>query len=1104
MRFVTLVTLRDSSGAERFVYGHALPYRPQLREAREWRSIQRAVDGKISLARYTSVLGEDAFAELHTAFLRGTMLRLPIAGEKESIVRSRPLMVQRGVVRASRAESERLTPLVYADEDHRTLWGAEPVAVYDDLLGLVTGAPEQRAVNLRRFLSLLRELVPVPFDSGQFWRVGCFEVIDAVVPGGGDDDVRIELLNNRSPLGLRIELRGAVAKIATHLRVRVDVGAGGVASQRLVDRVILIKAPHLCEVDLLEAGVNFRIDVYGGADGHCVCSRVLARITGAAVSSFIVPEGGLLERLPPELAEHVRTGISQRHPGLSRADPWATAQAAAAAYERRDFPAPSLGFNMVHEPDGQRDLVRAFLASAGAGTITIADPYFDDEALISHFVGRRDLAADLIIVTSLDDDTRSSESEEATSVSKSGDPSLCTTQLATALSLRDLLDAAKKHHNNLPRRLRIVNVASTDAGNGQQFHDRFIRVRSDTNDILWWLGNSLNSAGTRRYPLFAAEISGQQRIEFGEYVRLLGEGNVRGRPEARGTTHFTNRWTYEPVAPVTPQHSEMEAFPGWERVLAILGSVAGVSVDTSNEAAIDASIEALRRSGVLADHTPHPSWAVLDERKADVAAYLADLIKRPGDHSALVADLATWAYKGGFRGGDLSLNCRTVARVLRFTNNIIEQSAAADPLAWSFTSCTFEDAIHRAIMRLERGDFHDAIPPLLTYARDVAIANAPNLYWRFVVRSRRDRVYASVTAYDWNAIRSAEPAALQDDLTLIAQAVAVLLESHEPEHARELIRAASLSPIEQAFGLTTILVSERGPLEETWPLLEPTWADIVISSDIAVRLERLLERHPHDLELLARFADAHPESPQFRDLLISEWVRYLPFRGQPAPEGRGSSSAYRAAQPMMADIVVRQFLASEQPAQRFNAAVLERLNLNELIGPFARESDYQAWHEAGAAGARVLFVGCQIVGEVKDGALLLDPLARLAVTLSVNRWGDASHDLVAVNAAIALARAARTHPPLRIAADELLGTPAVPEALRFAVALWLDDDAESVEARTADISVDAALQPFLPEQRAGVVAAFIRRLNAVAPNGSIIARLVELEAAPNQGVGADG
>ena len=1098
MRFVTLITLQDGSGTERFVYGHALPHRPELREASEWRSIQRKVVEKVSLTRYTAVLGQGAFEELHTALLSGTMLRLPLSGGLESAIRSRPIMVARGPVRASRAEFERLTPLVHEDEDHCTLWSSQPVAVYDDLLSLVTGPPEQRAVNLRRFATVLRELVPIPFDAGQLWRVGCFEVIEAVVPGGGDDDVRIDLLNSRSPLGLRIELRGAVAEIATHVRVRGDGGVGGIASQRFVDRLIAISAPHVFEVDLPEAGVNFRIDVFGGADGHCVCSRFLSRVRGMAISVSIGRDEGLLERLPPELAEHVRAGTSHRHPGVSRVDPWATAQATAAAFERRDFPALSPGFYMVYEPDAQRDFVRAFLASAGTGAITIADPYFDDKALRLHLIGRRDITADLIIVTSLDDDTRALASATSNRESESGQ-SLPPAQPRTSPSLRDLLGAADENHNDLPRRLRIINVASVDAGNGHQFHDRFIRVRSETNDILWWLGNSLNSAGSRKYPLFAAEVSGQQRIDFAEYVRLLGEGKVRGRPEAMATTHFTNRWSYEPAAPVTPQNSELQAFLGWQQVLANLGSVAGVRVDTSDEAATDKSIEALRRSGVLADHRPHPSWGVPDERRADVAAYLSSVLTLPQDHSVLILALATWADHGGLQGSDLPMNCRTVARVLGIAHNEIEQLAGSDPLSWSFTSCTFEDAIDRALMSLERIDLHSVRAPLLKYVRDIAIANAPNLYWCFVVRSRRDRVYASVTdSYDWSAIRSAEPTALRGDVTLIAQVVAVLLVSREMERARELIRAANLPPLDCAFGLSKVLVSERRSLEETWPLLEATWADTEISDVVAERLERLLDRHPQDLELVARLADTHPEPPQLRGLLIAAWTRHLPFNGQPAPEGRGSSSAYRAAQPLMACIVTRQFLAFELPAQKFNAEVLRRLNLIELTRPFAREIDYQAWQDAGAAGARVLFVGCQLAEVCADGAALLTPLKNLATQLNHNRWGEASHDLVAVNAAVALARTAKAHPAFRPVADEVLVAPTIPDALRFAVALWLDDDAASIEARTGDIDVNAALRPFLPGQRAEVVAAFIRRLEAVAPSASIIARLVDLEAAQSR------
>lgn len=310
------------------------------------------------------------------------------------------------------------------------------------------------------------------------------------------------------------------------------------------------------------------------------------------------------------------------------------------------------------------------------------------------------IAAELTVITSLDDDTRVAESESCRDEAGRGN-AILPAPTGSVPSLRDLLDAAEEHHNDLPRRLRIVNIASRGARKGQQFHDRFVNVRGAANALLWWLGNSLNSAGTRRYPLFAAEVPGQQRIEFAEYVRLLGEGNVPGRPEAEATTHFTNRWTYDPPAPVTQHHPELQAFPGWERVLTILGSVAGVRVDTSGEPAINECIEALRTCHILADNRPHPSWSVPDERRSQVAAHLADLLRDRGSQATLIVDLATWAYHGGVQGGELSLSYRTVARVLRVAHNEIERTAASDESTWSFESRTFEDSIDRALRKLD-------------------------------------------------------------------------------------------------------------------------------------------------------------------------------------------------------------------------------------------------------------------------------------------------------------------------------------------------------------------------------------------------------------------
>jgi hypothetical protein len=1078
MHFVTIIVLVDASGGEAFVYGNALPPRDGLREADRWHVIQRNLGSGISVKRYTSVLNDAAFADLQNALLAGAPLsfRAQLAdGEVRAItIAARPAMIERGPVRASRADFQRLSPLLYADEDHRTLWSGKPNAFFDALLGTIAGAREERATALREFLTALREFVPVPFDHGQFWRVGCFEIVDLAVAGSRDDDVRFELLNDRTPLGIRVVLSGAIAANATHLRIQAYGGMGGSSDQRVLDRVLVLTEPAV-DVDLPEACVNFRIDAYGGSDGRCLCSRIFSRFTGVAMSSYVVDPDFDLQKLPPELKAYVERGISNSHPGVSRVDPWATAQATAVAYERRDFPVRTPGFYMEHKPEEQIRLVRAFLKSAGAGTMMIADPYFDAEALEKHLVGQRNVLADVVIVTSLDVDTSpiSARLSDMWGVPIPAEPS----------SFTKLLQSAEKHRNQLPRRLRIVNVTSKAGLNGKQFHDRFVRVNDANNDALWWLGNSLNSVGRQSYPLFAAEVSGQQRLAYGEYIRQLGDGTIPRRENATVTEIFKNQWISTARPAVTPAHPEMEAFPGWMRVIVLLCEMANISIDVSDESSIASAIVVLRDAGLLADNAPHPSWSVTDARSAEVARSIAQELKKAGNVYDRLADFADWASNGGISGADIAVDESVVMQLLVATRNWITLQQNDEPTMWSFTQRTFEEAIAHFHARAD-GPEDDYYSPILSFVRDIAIANAPERYWQFVSREKRDRVYGSVIKYDWQAVLAASIESIAHDQTLVAEAIGLLLVLKQHDYARTRLRNARLAVHDEALGMTAILMTERRPLDETWALLEPLWTGVRLSEPVFNRLWQLLEQHRDTLKLAARLAEGHQDGHYARDRIISEWSRYLPLIGGATAE-IGNRAFHRAGETETALVVADQFLLFSDPGTRFVTEVIARLDLRALTAPFAKQNDYNNWRDTANALARVLVAGGKLLLLTENQDQLAQRLARLVGNLNRSDWGDASHDLLFVNAAISLARTPTHYTDLNAAIEETLDSQAVPEFIRLVIAIYRFDDAARIETLTRGINIQQALGVFLVEQRQAILEAVASRLTEVASDSNV-------------------
>ena len=1102
MRYVSLFALVDREGTRRFAYGNAVPDDGTLSETGFWSRARESLAGGCTVEKYAAALGDEAFAAMHGALRAGAPIALTLSGSAEAIaIAARSGMVERGLVRASTADSQRYAPLQGEDEDHRVLWSSNPGAFLDDLLSVLTGAATERAGRLREFTAALRQFAGVPFDAGQFWRIGCFEIVEPAVPGATNHDLVFEPLNDPTPDRIRIALRGALADAATHLHVRVEGGTGGATPLPFLDRIIPFGSERELILQLPETGFAFFVSVHGGADHRCLRTARWTRIQGFAMSSRTIgEETAWLTLLPAELRARAEAGLATPHSGVSRLDPWVTAQATAIAYEAQYFPPRAPGFYLFNEPDQQRAFMKMVVASAGAGTVIIADPFFDATALEAHFVGEQNVGAAIEIVTSLRDDTGTppivdTEGESGADEAEDSTSEACGEQSPV---LSSLLDLARARANDLPRRLRIRNVQTKDAGNGQQFHDRFIAVRVGSNvAALWWLGNSVNSIGKRRYPLFAAEVQGVQRIEFAEYVDRLGAGTIAQRPKAHAVQHYVNAWTYTPTPGVAPDLPDLHPFAGWEDIVTLLGQVAGSDVDTSSPEATSATIRTLAAAGLVTIAPPYMSWRIAQDQEAHVASVVAAILANPGELNETLEMLASWAAAGGLPASNVRVNSTVLTRVLNAAYSTVEARAAANPAVWQFTQRTFEDSIDEARVRLEYmshgAESRDA---LLRYVRDLAMVNSPSAYWTFVIRCRRDPVYASVTADDWTPVRDAGDAALTlGDANLTAQVVALRLVDRGPEAAGVALRTAAITEAERRLGLTLVLVDGRASFDELWPAFAPIWDGAQIAPEVAHRLAALLDRHhPGEaVSLLAALADVHTECVTLREDLITRWTRYLKLTDVPGPEpgvldGYARSEAERT---QLAMVVVTQLLARGDAPRRFKKTILSKLDVRDLTMAFGRTRNYDAWQDAGQRAARVVFVACRIMEQTGDDVVLPTATTRLVNDLNVNAWGD-DVTLIAVNAVVALARVARGRPLIAQAVTNLLAARNVPALLRLAAGIWLTDDAAQIIAHMDGVDLEAAGRSlYFAQERDAVLKTFTGRLEAVAPHSGLADQLRE-------------
>lgn len=1099
MRFATLIALIAADGSARFIYGNALPDNGQLRPQARWHPKHLDLHGGISIVRYTRALTDESFVELETRLLSGASIVLLVeepSSRYDVILHGRPPMVRRPPVRATRADQERLTPVKWAEERHTTLWSSDLRSVLDRIIPDIAPALEGRVDRVHAFVQGIRRLTGLPFPHGQFWRIGTFEIIDMVIaPASGGTPLIQVAMDGTSGLVLRITLREPLASVASDTRIQVLGGSDVDVALPILERLIDYRGDDI-EVQLPESGVAFRIDVYGGEDRSVIASAKWTRSQSASMSHRPVrdDEREWLPLLENELrAEVTRAWATESSTtGARIPDPWVTAQGLAVAYERAYFPARAPGFALLEEPASQRAAVRGFIESAGAGRLFIADPYFDVNAARTYFRGRRDLLADVTIITSLRDDTDSSK----TTLSE------CETD--DSPSLRELLDFVHEHGNELPRRMRIVNIQSAEAGNGAQFHDRFVQtIRGNGASALWWLGNSLNSISeSRRYPLFYARVRGAQRLQYAEYIARLGRGELTARPEARAREHWQNAWAPDLAPTIAPILTEMPVFSGWSELLERLARVAGIQCDLSGPEGIESTVRALVDGHILGAWQHGSTWRLHDEGRAAVATALASEVCATADDALLyvIELIARWSYHGGLHGADVALPHDQVDRVLAVTSIWLQRQIEAEPEDWPAANVRgLENDLDEVVERLENQRYDNrACSPLLVFVRDLALAHAPGPYLDFVVRERCEAVYRSITAWNYPQQTVTDRALTLGDQRLTAEIIGALIagggDSGAPDAA---LSRAELVDHERAYGLTYVLLTKRVEEDETVAALDRIWAGKAMVDGDAERVGAAFDRGRAGFTIAAlkRLAATHPESGSFGREIVRRWTRYLlPRETVKLGEAMtldGYSRSVASGTPL-AIAVVEQFATLPDGAQQFVDQVLSPLDLSDLRAPFIEQIDGDAWEDAAHRACRVLFAGCLLLGSFPKSQPLARGLEKLSRTLNAGAWDRVGYDyqLIGVNAVRALALAAHLNGALDAQLAAIVSNNNVTPVLRLTAIVEADNGLRRFADSAASLAIRDDLFAGLGDgPRQGVIDGLLRRLSAEPDGAELEAKL---------------
>lgn len=623
-------------------------------------------------------------------------------------------------------------------------------------------------------------------------------------------------------------------------------------------------------------------------------------------------------------------------------DPWRTSEAEASAIVESWFPQGSQGRFFVNASGSTLEAVE-FLAELirqpRVVRATIVDPFFDRigvESLLSRLGDAKDVKV-------------------LTSHSLGGG--------ATVDGTIDLTAACELCRETLPIKLEVINIESP-GGNTQQFHDRYIVIESENEQLVpnkevWMLSNSLSSMAVR-YPLLIVPLTPKVASQVANYISSLESLQVAGRSDMQSRVVWTNNRQTIPQNVVSGSRRSRE-FSGWELILEVL---VPDQIPDEEKARIAVT------NGLLTEHIPAFDWHVPPEAIQQVVGIVKTQLSRdPENRDALLTAVSHWAYHGGPSATDYGFDADEIVWIRDVLRSHLTSWVLTNHTTYEFSplrdSISLPECLEHVWYLINQAplDVRNGATPELFFYAEALWASAPEFIVQLLDATRSFALFCWVATEGYTRSESVAMRLLDSQLGAV-QALGTLFlrnivenEAATTENNRLTILAAKLAssgllPFERLLAMIFISaryvrpgISEPAPFAACVSL----WSSQPLSQDERNRLSALVDRAAPNrvVPMIGLLANACPlltDGVELRQWCIEQIKAILPLKPviSPQQEIRVIGDEITLSKAAEAAWHVH---GAETPSW-FCHEVINKIDYWTVLEPLLRVREYTRWNEA--------------------------------------------------------------------------------------------------------------------------------------------------------------
>lgn len=978
----------EGPGGNIFLYGYATPARGT---SKTWKIKRINLPKAKRLNRFSIFMTEAELLEFRNRFLCSHALSLLV--EKSPFEVKCGTMIERPAIYALEHEStQKIFPKSLSGDlaTISALWSIDKEAIIHDVFP--ADSREDVIPVLAEILRALEKETSINFTASEIARFGNFEIIDYPygdysLPSG----LSIFTENKIHPINQESHTDSILVRIDSPLAQDKELIIGcklynGYNSTIILDQVKKWNPKDREEPIRFQAKEplsKYDVSVWDSENGSLVAHKSVGLVRSIPITMGLAgPRQHILSKwtksLPSNLRERAekvdRITYQHIHIKPDSFDPWRDAEEHAEHLKKILFPKGTKDKFFENSSESQLGIahfLNELISDPEVKKAVIIDPFFGVSGLDMLIARLHNPHKSIVVITSCVKDV---DPEQSSSVK----------EYDSAAALREFCE----HHKDLlPNSLEIISLENPSRSD-QQFHDRYLLLEMEHEQVVYILSNSLNSAA-RRFPLTIARLSDSIAPDLVSYLSELKQGNIKGRPQLQKNVVWKTPVRHQPRYQVAAMPNGLEMFKGWETVLdliidpsvlqlsdRILLKIYRIFGSTSQITDI-----LLRNATVLDNKDGKMSWRLPEDQVKDIVSLIKNRINHePNKAPQILTALAFWAYHGGPDSLDYEFEASIAASVKTLLSDWVDKlendtsrKYTFQPLQEDWSAALSLNPIFSQL-RYPDGWFEFRFSPEGTFFSSLLFRLSPDLLINLITERKSWPLFALIlNEVNNHDSQFARPLLNAASGVLQALGIAILWREYligdNPLDAiKTRLSESSISNLDQFLVLIYLTLDLlKGNNFQGLPseLITSIWPKEPMNEKLKQSLKHIIGEHarnqvPAVAEILAEIITNENDAKFLREWGIEEIIRRLPMKGQPqesTEHGFSASSDYKNTH-TIARLLWRLYA---DPLKWYEDEILNKLDFGGFNDPLLRTRDYSFWDSLTTGLLWGLYIGNAIV-----------------------------------------------------------------------------------------------------------------------------------------------